>query len=498
MDGVTGNGADAARRDLVVVGGGMAGMTTALRAAELGLAVAVLEQGADERYPCNTRYSGGILHAAYHDVNRPADELAAIVAKSAGAAADPALVRAIATDGRRLLAWLRGHDVRFMRMGLAEQFRWGMAPPRPIMPGLEWRGRGPDAMLRTLGAALAARGGMLLRGRRARELVREGDRVVGVVAERTTGDAASGAGTRETHRAAAVVLADGGFQANGERFRAHIGPAFERVLQRGAANGRGDGLAMAESAGAAVRNLDAFYGHLQSRDALGDPRVWPYPDLDGVGASSIVVGPDGRRLIDEGLGGIGMANALARLPDPACATVVCDSAIWDRVGRSARFPVNPYLERYGGTVHRDATIAGLAARAGLPADALAATVAAYNAAVEGNALGTLAPRRSAGKLPARAIAVAPFLAIPVCVGITYTMGGIVVDGDGAALDPRGQRVPGLYAAGTTTTGLEGLVEGGQVGYVGGLIKAVLGLRAAEDVARALGRGTAPHAAQAAD
>ena len=118
------------RPEFLVIGGGIAGLTAALRAAECGLHATVIEKGSDPRYPCNTRFSGGILHAAYHDVNRPEPELRALIAKISGANGEPALADAVAVDGRRLLSWLRAHDIRFMRFGVLEAHRWCMAPPR--------------------------------------------------------------------------------------------------------------------------------------------------------------------------------------------------------------------------------------------------------------------------------------------------------------------------------------------------------------------------------
>jgi fumarate reductase flavoprotein subunit len=67
----------------------------------------------------------------------------------------------------------------------------------------------------------------------------------------------------------------------------------------------------------------------------------------------------------------------------------------------------------------------------------------------------------------------------VCAGITYTLNGIAIDEWSRVLDRNGRVMPGLYAAGSTTGGLEGRER---VGYVGGLCKAaVTGLRAGEDV-----------------
>lgn len=464
-------------RNLVVVGAGIAGLTAALRGAELGFRVHVLEQGSDDLYPCNSRYSGGIIHAAFHDVNRPVEELIEAMDKATASTIDTALARSIATHGRRLLSWLQGHSVRFMRFSPLEAHRWCMAPPRPVGPGLDWKGRGPDVMLRTLVKHLNDAGGSVVLGARARRLKMSEGRCVGV--------AGTQGGQDREWPADAVVIADGGFQGNLEMFRKYIGPKPELVLQRGASTGRGDGLAMAVEAGAATSGMDRFYGHLHSQDALSNPAVWPYPELDAVAASSLVVSRQGERIMDEGLGGIAISNWIARLDDPSSTTMIFDAAIWDGPGKSARFPANPYLEKFGGTIQRANTLDELAQKAGLPPAALKHTVESYNRAIQSNSLGALSPPRTTGKFKALPIATPPFAAVALCAGITYTMGGIVIDGNGRVLRADNSPIEGLYAAGATTTGSEGGGDGGYVGYVGGLIKATFGLRAAEHAAEAL-------------
>jgi fumarate reductase flavoprotein subunit len=131
-------------------------------------------------------------------------------------------------------------------------------------------------------------------------------------------------------------------------------------------------------------------------------------------------------------------------------------------------------------LHRAETIAALAETAGLPSENLAGTVAEYNDAVRFNRLQTLLPERSTRSAAPRRIETPPFFAIPICAGITNTMGGIAIDGQGRVRRPDGSAIAGLYAAGGTTGGLEG---GGALGYVGGLIKAcAFDLRAAEHAA----------------
>ena len=60
-------------------------------------------------------------------------------------------------------------------------------------------------------------------------------------------------------------------------------------MQRHAGTAVGDGLRMAERAGAALTRLDRFYGHLLSRDAMHDDGLWPYPQIDAVAVAGIVV-----------------------------------------------------------------------------------------------------------------------------------------------------------------------------------------------------------------
>ena len=129
-----------------------------------------------------------------------------------------------------------------------------------------------------------------------------------------------------------------------------------------------------------------------------------------------------------------------------------------------------------------ATLGRLAELCGLDAAVLQGTVDRYNAAVEAGTPQALQPPRSTAAGTPRPIRSAPFYAIPVCAGITYTMGGIAIDADARVLTPRGDAIAGLYAVGCCTGGLEG---GPAVGYVGGLVKSgVTGLRAGEHIAGA--------------
>lgn len=326
-------------------------------------------------------------------------------------------------------------------------------------------------LLRRLGDSLTDRGGVFIRDARARRPLMEGERCVGVVADID--------GVATEFRANAVVLADGGFQSSPDLLAEHITAHPEKLHQRNAGSGIGDGLRIAQDAGAALANTDRFYGHILSIDAETKAGLWPYPYLDAIVVAGILVVEDGVRFTDEGLGGVNAANNIAVLDDPHTAAVVFDQTIWETAGRQGLIAANPHLPKEGGTMHQAASLGELAKSIGAPA--LESTVDAYNTAVESGTIDALSPPRSTVKGAPAAIRTPPFYAAPVCAGITYTMGGVAIDGDARVLRPNDTPIEGLYAAGSTTGGLEG---GAGVGYVGGLSKAVVtGLLAAEHAAR---------------
>lgn len=467
--------------DVAIIGGGFAGMTAACRLAERGLRPVVFEAGAEPLYMCNSRVATGALHISFHSPLEPADDLYEAIVTGAGGTARPDLARAVADRAAMTIAWMRERGAEFedhpRRMNGVPM----MAPLRRMVAGLDWEESGPNLFLQMLEARLTRAGGELRRGCRVTQILTEGGRVSGVAIAGPDGSGTGGG----TVRAGAVVVADGGFQADAEAVGAHISAAPDRLMQRNTGTGRGEGMRMAAAIGAATVGLDRFYGHVLSRDAMTDDRLWPYPQLDVICAKGLVVTPDGARFDDEGRGGIYMTNAIARLADPLSATAVFDSTVWADALDSDNVPPNPSLVENGGTLIEAGSLDELAAKAGLDAAGLKATVAAFNAAVAAGSAGQLIPARTTSVYPAHAVAVPPFHAAPLCAGITVTSGGLSTDGAARVLDSAGRPVPGLFAAGSAVGGIEG---GPRVGYVGGLIKAFcIGLIAADTIAEGAGR-----------
>ena len=149
---------------------------------------------------------------------------------------------------------------------------------------------------------------------------------------------------------------------------------------------------------------------------------------------------------------------------------------WQRAVRSDQPPVEA------------PTLAALAEKIGVPADALAVSVRAYNAACpSGAAFRPDAPdgiattpgytlRKSNWAVPLTA---APFRAYPIICGNCFTFGGLKVDPNARVLNRDGEVIPGLYAAGETI----GLYWGTYTGATSVLRGAVFGRIAGADAAR---------------
>lgn len=462
---------DSQAYDLIVIGGGIAGLVAANRALELGLSVMLVESGEGDQYLCNSRISGGVFHVAFHDVTAPVQDIRAAIEAATSGHADSELADALAADAGRAVTWLAAHGARFINGGGFDWMSRVLTPPGLHRAGLHWKGRGGDALLRALAKRFVDAGGVMQLDTRAVSLVVSDGEVAGVHVERK--------GASGKLNGKWVLIADGGFQGNEELVRRHVTPDPAALCIRNAGTAKGDGMQMAEAAGALLLHLDSFYGHVQCREAIGNEMLWPYPVLDHLTTAGVVVDAVGRRFADEGLGGIATANAIARLDEPASAVVVFDEAIWTGPGRQRRIPPNPNAINAGASLFTARTTDELADMLGMDRISLSSTVAAHNEAVATGGFERLDPPRSNAHGGAMALN-APFHAIRAAAGITYTMGGIATDAHACVRHRDGGLIPGLLAAGSAAAGLEG---GAKTGYVGGLTKAVVfGLRAAERAA----------------
>jgi fumarate reductase flavoprotein subunit len=206
--------------------------------------------------------------------------------------------------------------------------------------------------------------------------------------------------------------------------------------------------------GATAVNMEWFYGAPLCKDAINDDRLWPYPTPSGLIAHGVLVDAFGHRFVDESIGPEYVADAIAKCRTPGDCWVIVDELTWETVGREGGAPINPTLQEAGGTVLSADNVADLAKATRLPEAALRETVDAFSF-------------RST-----------TLFALPVIAGITFAMGGLLVDETARVLHRDGHPIAGLYAAGGAMGGL----QGGPLskGYTGGWSEAsTFGLLAAE-------------------
>jgi succinate dehydrogenase/fumarate reductase flavoprotein subunit len=461
--------------DVLVAGAGLAGFTAAVRAAEQGAKVLLIDKSHGELGDGNVLMASGSLRAGGKSPRTDPQELYDFV--MAEGVAYPDLVKAWSATCNRAVDWLIAAGVIVTesapgRIWLDQSGEVSLAPVYKKDVGTR--------ALSKLKERFTQLGGRYQNGIAAHSLIVENGRVCGVRGAQ--------AGAEIEIRSRATILSTGGFSANQEMIKQYIGPHADHCKLRGSKQDTGDGLRMALAAGAKSVNLKFFYGHLISRKALVDDRFWPYPRLDSFVDEGILIDRHGNRFVDEGRGDVALANELARVDDVSGATLIFDQESWDAakddvLANTVKTPApNPWLLDNDGEIFTAPTIGALAAAIGVDAAALTETVQHYNHAVQSGTVESL-PIPQSGKPKVLREA---FYGLKVIPGITFTMGGILINGRAEALKESDEPISGLYAAGDAIGGLMGGYRGG---YTGGLMQAVVtGILAGENASRSATAG----------
>ncbi len=519
--------------DVVVLGSGGAAMTAAISAHDFGAPnVVILEKSG--MVGGTTAMSGGMLWIPGNDYQIEAgiaesdDDIVAYLDALAPGQLDPDTLGAFMENGPEMLRYLA--EKTPVRFHVFEDF----PDYQPYMPGAKpdggrsldneafsfellgkWaarvnpskmayplRGSLMEAIRGTLDeAALAEREAHDYRGlgqalagslfkavldrnipvefeKRARKLVKDGDRVIGVIAE--------DAGGRDFRVRArrGVVIATGGFEWNEQLVKTFLrGPLTGPVS---VPENEGDGLLMAIDAGAQLGNMqNAFWMQSalefkpQHRNAkpnymLGsDERARP---------GAILVNSVGKRFVNESANynAVGKAvlafdagsHSYANLP----YWLIIDQRYKDKYPAFTSPPGSP-IPSY---MMQADTLEELAAIAGIDAAGLTATVARFNGMVKAghdddfnrgdNSYDNFymwgdpafdAPYRTLGVIDQ-----APYYAVKMESGALGTAGGPKTNADAQVIDWNGNPIQGLYAAGNAMAAVLGEAYGGAGGTLG--------------------------------
>lgn len=479
--------------DVVVIGGGNAGFSAAHAAAERGRRVILLERGAEGMHGGNSFYTAGATRIPHQglddllDLVEPderhdrtivppysAAEYAADLAEVTEGRNDPALTETLVADAPGTIRWLRGLGVRYRLMYERQAYE------RPDGSFLFWGGLhvgnvgGGEGLIADHTRVASGLGVDIRYGVDAQDLLVEDGRVVGVGAR-------IGDDERIVFRAESVILAAGGFEANPEMRRTHLGEGWQNAVVRGTPYNTGRMLEAALAVGAA-RGGDWSTAHSVQWDAEAEDNASNRELTNRLTRQSyplgIIVNARGRRFLDEGADFRNYTYAKYGreiLAQPgSIAYQIFDAALRPML-RSEEYDMP------GIGVHVADSLDELAASIGVPADAMKETIDDFNSHID-----TTAPfdptvkdgRRSAVEPPksnwASAIGTAPFYAYPVTCGITFTFGGLRADADGRVLRADGTAIPGLLVCGEM---LGGLFSGNYPGGSGLAAGMVFGRRA---------------------
>jgi flavocytochrome c len=423
---------------VVVIGGGLAGLAAALSAADAGARVTLLDAAAHVPSGASLCASSG-LSAARDEADVP--RFAADLAASAGSRPAP-LASALAAGSLRARDWLAAHGAPPLSRCV---LTGGHSVARTWLPSLSSNGDAPAvgaALSHALAAAARARPAITLRAHaRAAALVLRAGAVVGVRLEEAGEEIA----------ADGVVLATGGYGAS----PALLPRALASAPWSAAPTAEGSGVGLATAAGAALVDMDAVQLHptafTSTLDAWGGgtrPHLFIAAEaLRGVGGVLLDT-QTGERFSNELTRRDALTALLLARADRAAVLVVPARA-------AAGAPGAAFHER-AGRLTRVAGAGGLAAwwpRA--PPPQLAALAAALGAV---RAVAARGGRDEFGRADwgaPGAWAGDELLVGLVAPATHYTLGGVCVDAEGAALDAAGARVRGLFAAGEVTGGVHG-------------------------------------------
>ncbi|NKQ54469.1 FAD-binding protein [Amycolatopsis sp. K13G38] len=444
--------------DLIVAGAG-GGLAGALRAAELGLSVLVVEASEHFRRGNNTSMStamfpgaGSRWQAEAGIEDSPQRFVADIMAKTHGQA-DARLARMLAHVSAPLVEWLA--DSAGLPLSLVTDFNYpGHAVPRcHSIPGRHGSGVIDHLARRVTGHENIE----LLVPAKLAEVRTDGDGVCAAVVRYPDG-------TREEIPARSVLLATNGYGADRDLVARHL-PEIADALYQGSDQSLGDALRIGEKLGAATGYLDAYQGHAAIAANAGTMVGWAT-----IIHGAILVDEDGRRFGDETRGYSEYAAELAARPG-ATGWIVLDETIFQQCQA---------FQDFRDTVASGALVwgedaAGIAAATALPAlaDELALAAAIARGEREDPFGRTNWERPLSGR----------YAAVRVVPALFHTQGGLLVDEHAAVVDAEDRPIPGLYAAGGAAAGISGH---GAAGYLpgNGLLPAFgLAYLAADDVAR---------------
>lgn len=269
---------------------------------------------------------------------------------------------------------------------------------------------------------------------KAENLITKDDRVVGAIITNALGEKVTVLAKK------GVVLATGGFGANIDmrvRYNKHWADLSENIKTNNHPGATGDGIVMGEAIGA----------HLVDMEWI---QLIPLHPVSGGGISGYVnnavyVNQEGNRYVAEDERRDVLSQSALDQTN-SVFYVVNDQAEVDRVGvpeETIKYMVA------NGLIYSSDTIEGLAEEIGAEPENMVATIGDFNKSVESGK--DLFDRRTFDQK----ISVPPFYAASFSPAVHHTMGGLEINVNAQVIDSNGEVISGFFAAGEVTGNIHG-------------------------------------------
>lgn len=280
--------------------------------------------------------------------------------------------------------------------------------------------------------AATAEGVEILTDTRGNELIVTDGRITGV-------KATTSAGANVTlHANSGVVLATGGFSANAPmvaEYNNYWPGLSDTMPSTNAPTITGDGIIMAQEVGADLTGMG--FAQLMPSSHPVDGSL--FSGIWGSAETQVFVNKEGKRYVNEYAERDVLSKAALEQTD-GIFYIICDNKIAKNADVEG-------MEAAGNVVVAD-TLEELAEKLEIPVDTFVAEIERYNSFVDAQ------KDDDFGKpLFGEKIDEAPFVATPRSPALHHTMGGVKIDTETHVLSTEGTPIPGLYAAGEVTGGL---------------------------------------------
>ena len=260
-------------------------------------------------------------------------------------------------------------------------------------------------------------------------------------------------GSTVTVNANSVILATGGFGANKDLLKEYNTGVWAHVdvTKLGCTNlalaATGAGIEMAREVGADVTGMSDIQLH-----PCGTPGTGLMENIRTSGRNRIFVNIYGDRFVNEGAARDTLAQAIFDQDEKTYYVIV----------NSVRYPSRDFVDNNGATIENMVaqgsvieadTLAELAEKIGVDAEKLQASVDNYNAIVRGeleDPLGFVANNKADVEMTE-----GPWYACKKVPTVHHTMGGLKINDKTQVINTEGNVIPSLFACGEVTGGIHG-------------------------------------------